>query len=146
MWSIEPRAWGLQPPLHTIRMNHNSSLCSNSMHLCIIYPLFVCYRLTQWALAPLLSPQGEIYMISNVGKPTMRFDPQISCMFKVLFKRSSLPQLIFAFLWSTGKKQRTNTGQSTKRTIQTAFGHFILIDFPIITITCKQGEKQGGKK
>lgn len=57
---MESRAWGLQPTLHSIRMTHKSweSPHSNSMHFCVTYPLFVCYRLTQWSVKPLLPRRG----------------------------------------------------------------------------------------
>lgn len=113
--------------LHTIRTKHKNweSLRSNSVHLCVIYPLLVCYRLARWCCTTFLSTLGGLHELT-----LPRFGLRISCMFEVMFKRSSLPHsvyfLFFCFLFKKTKRNETaqegkeRKNKSTKRTPKTA--------------------------
>lgn len=84
------------------------------MHLCIIYPLFVCYRLTRWSPTPLSSPRregGRSYMSKRWRAGCRR----ISCMFEAMFKRSSLPRSAYLFSLLFLKLRRNETVREQRK-------------------------------
>lgn len=114
---IESRAWGRQPPLHTIRMKHKNweSLHSNSVHLCITYPLFVCYRLTQWSFANFLSTRRGLLELMLASRHQGLAYKYLACLKWCSKGPLCLTQFFFFVVVLSLKLGRNETAQEWKK-------------------------------